>query len=425
MLNYKFMIGSSIVASLLLVGCGSSSSSDTTSTVPAPNAKTGYLVDSAVSNADYDCIADQDYNKTTGANGEFSCQDMSQVRFRLGNLILGEVSVNEDGYVLPQDLLGIARENTLSDSNVIALAQLLQSLDSDANTTNGIQITNETKSIFDEEEEFNAQEVNTYINEVGVLAVDAITAQSHLRDTLQTLNIGTNYNNTDPAQGHGHGNSAGNGTQGNTNIPDVTAYPTSTLTPELKDALAHMGNEERLAYDVYNNLYNYHANQGEYIMQLSNIAQNGEKTHVLSVQALVQKYNLSADELSVVDSSIVESNNMSNSISFDSMPSGVYDIPAIQALYDTLYNKGVTSAKDALEVGCMVEVTDINDLDDYIALAQESNASDVEAVFTNLRSGSYSHYWAFDQGLKNIGVEDGCCSLGNEWCHYEYPQSNH
>ena len=419
MLNYKFMLSSSIVASFLLVGCGSSSSTTTDST-------TGYLVDSPVSNVDYDCIADSDYNKTTGDNGEFRCQDMSQVRFRVGELVLGEVSVNEDGYVLPQDLVGVNREESLSNSEVVSMAQFLQSLDRDANTTNGIQIADETKSLFTTQEEFEASEVNTYIEEVGIVAVNPVSAEEHLRNTMRNLNL----DDANSSNGYGYGGSQDHGTQahinqGENNITDVTQYPISTLTPELKDALAHMGNEERLAYDVYTNLYNYHASKGNYIMQLSNIANNGEQTHVLSVQALVQKYNLLPDDLTVVDTTILEDNNMSNQISFVDMPSGVYDIPAIQDLYNVLYNKGTQSQQDALEVGCMVEVTDVNDLDEYIALAQESNATDVETVFTNLRSGSYSHYWAFDKGLKNMGITEGCCSLGDEWCHTEYPQSNH
>jgi len=47
-------------------------------------------------------------------------------------------------------------------------------------------------------------------------------------------------------------------------------------------------------------------------------------------------------------------------------------------------------------------------------------------VFDFLKEGSYKHYWSFDNGLKSIGVADGCCSLGVingvNYCHNEYPQ---
>jgi hypothetical protein len=398
MINNKTIITSTLLATLLLSGCGSSSTTDSSST--------GYLVDSAVANADYDCIADKDYNKTTGENGEFTCKDMSQVRFRLGNLVLGEVSVSKDGYVLPQDLVGVDRDSGINNEDVIAMAQLLQSIDKDANTTNGIQIDDESKDAFDINESFEATELDKYVSTVGVVSVDSYHAQEHLHNTMSHLN--QHVNETNSSNSH-------------SGMVDLSTYPLSNLTLELKDALAHMGNEERLAYDVYENLFKYHRDNGEYIIQLINIAQNSEINHIASVQALVQRYNLTPADTDVIDSTITEENNMSNQIAFEDMPSGVYDIPAIQDLYDTLYAKGIESKQDALEVGCMVEVRDVNDLDNYIALAQESNASDVEAVFTNLRAGSYNHYWSFDKGLKNMGIADGCCSIGDEWCHPEYP----
>ena len=203
---------------------------------------------------------------------------------------------------------------------------------------------------------------------------------------------------------------------------DVGSLPMSTLTQDLKDAIAYMGNEERLAYDIYMNLYEYHLSDGTEIKQLENIATRGEKTHVGIVRSLVQKYDLGADNLSNVSEGVAD-----NSVAFEDMPRGQYDIPAIQTLYDALYAKGTDSVQDSLEVGCLVEVTDINDLDHYLALAEASDAVDVTAAFEVLRDGSYSHYWAFDKGLKNLGIAEGCCSLGTidgvNYCHNEYPQN--
>jgi len=203
----------------------------------------------------------------------------------------------------------------------------------------------------------------------------------------------------------------------------IDTLPSYTLSQELKDAIAYMGNEERLAYDVYMNLYEYlSTNDGMQVKQLYNIATKSEKTHVSIVQSIVQKYNLIADDLSNVASGVADS-----AVSFEDMPRGVYDIPAIQALYDVLYDKGIVSAQDALEVGCMVEVTDINDLDSYLTLAVDSGALDVQSAFEVLRSGSYQHYWAFDKGLQALGITQGCCSLGTiggvDYCHTEYPTS--
>jgi len=206
-------------------------------------------------------------------------------------------------------------------------------------------------------------------------------------------------------------------------IFDINNYPLSTLTQDLKDAISYMGNEERLAYDVYTNIYNYHAeNNGLDIMQLKNIADRSETKHIQIVQSIVRKYDLSEENLTNVTIAVANSNT-----AFEDLPSGVYDIPAIQNLYDVLYAKGIQSQQDALEVGCMVEVTDITDLDEKIIIAQESNATDVFDAFTVLRDASYNHYWAFDNGLQNIGITDGCCSIGEingvNYCHPEYPQN--
>ena len=71
----------------------------------------------------------------------------------------------------------------------------------------------------------------------------------------------------------------------------------------------------------------------------------------------------------------------------------------------------------------MVEVVNIEDLNRDIAAAEASATS---IVFNYLRNGNYNHYWAFDEGLKNRGITDGCCSvpdaLGFNFCHPEYPQ---
>ncbi len=175
-----------------------------------------------------------------------------------------------------------------------------------------------------------------------------------------------------------------------------------------------MGNEERLAYDVYNKLY-----ETSPLMQFRNIAVNGEYQHITAVQLLIQKYISSDADFTNVDMPPLQYKDTA----IENMQAGVYDIQAIQDLYDALILIGQESDQKALEVGCMVEVTDINDLDADILLAQASNAVDVTEVFNFLRDGSYAHYWAFDKGLKNIGVTEGCCVLGALYCHPEYPQN--
>ena len=192
----------------------------------------------------------------------------------------------------------------------------------------------------------------------------------------------------------------------------VGKLPESNLTDEQKYTLAYMWNEEKLAKDIYLALNGLTPHQSLY-----NIATRSETRHEAAVESLVQKYDINITNLENYEISYSEEE-------LRALAPGQYSVPEVQELYDTLYAKGSQSLQDALEVGCMVEVTDVNDLDEDIEIA--GDAEDLTIVFSFLRSGSYNHYWAFDRALKNLGVTDGCCSLGEEYCktEEEYPSGN-
>lgn len=210
-------------------------------------------------------------------------------------------------------------------------------------------------------------------------------------------------------------NGAHRGNHGSDNTNQSNDTQDTVLSQELANTLSHMGNEERLAYDVYNRLYQEWGTQ-----QFSNIASKSEIKHIQAVQTLVKKYNLndSTDFTNVDLPSLGYANTP-----VPSMQAGTYDISKIQGLYDDLVTKGLESEEEALKVGCIIEVVDINDLDEYVDIAQKDGATDIVSTFDNLRKGSYNHYWAFDKELKNIGVSDGCCSIGDEYCHPDYPKN--
>lgn len=67
---------------------------------------------------------------------------------------------------------------------------------------------------------------------------------------------------------------------------------------------------------------------------------------------------------------------------------GVFANKKIQALFTSLMGKGVLSRMDALEVGVIIEVTDIEDLDEALAA---TSRTDIRKVYTNLRTGSCNH----------------------------------
>ena len=190
-----------------------------------------------------------------------------------------------------------------------------------------------------------------------------------------------------------------------TEVETALASEKSMLTQELIDTISYMGNEERLAYDVYNELYRQYGTK-----QFTNIAAKSEYKHITAVQELVQKYILN-DDINFTNVDLPALGYINTPI--ENMQAGTYDIAKIQGLYDSLVSQGATSEIDALKVGCIIEVVDVTDLDSYITLAEKSNASDIVTVFNFLRDGSYNHYWAFDKGLKKAGVENGCYVEGD------------
>jgi hypothetical protein len=375
--NYSILL-----SAILFTGCGGGGSSSTSTTIASIS---GQVADSYINNLQYTCA--DNITRTTDINGLFNCTP--PVNFKIGNINLGTIlTVPDNSHIFPHNILGVAQD----DPSVIALAQLFQSLDEDNNPENGIDISDVTLSSFESyvQEDFNSSNIIDYINYVNKTLVDETTATDHLNETIDSI---TSIETLDLP----------------TNVTQYLYTPKSVINDELINAVKYMADEERLAYDAYNNLYTYHDSS---VKQLNNIPTKSEYYHIKAVQGLVKKYNITNTEL------------YSNEL--EDLTSGVYEIDTIQNLYDSLYAQGVASKEEALKVGCAIEVTDVNDLDEFITLANEQSASDIVGIFDYLRAGSYNHYWAFDKGLKNLGVSEGCCSLGQDYCKTdaEYPNTS-
>jgi hypothetical protein len=182
---------------------------------------------------------------------------------------------------------------------------------------------------------------------------------------------------------------------------DVTQMPLYELSDLHKENLLFMYNEEKMARDLYLGLNAVNPSK-----PLENIALNAEQTHMDLVYDLLVKYELDSEDLR-------------------SLAPNEFSLSSVKTLFDTLYAEGEPSLQASLSVGCKVEVTDINDL--LVQMDQFEGIEDVLQVYDNLLSGSYSHYWAFDNALKGLGVVDGCCSVGDDFCKTaeEYPQVSH
>jgi hypothetical protein len=174
---------------------------------------------------------------------------------------------------------------------------------------------------------------------------------------------------TDYGNGNGNGGTgAGQTANGNGTGTSVLDIPASDLSPEESAALLYMREEEKLARDVYNALYDIWGQP-----TFTNIAAS-EQAHMDEVKLLLDRYNLADPALDP----------------------GSFTDPNLQALYDQLVAQGSISLADALKVGAAIEEIDILDLQER--LAQTDNA-DLQQVFNNLMMGSYNHLNAFTSVL--------------------------
>jgi hypothetical protein len=135
-----------------------------------------------------------------------------------------------------------------------------------------------------------------------------------------------------------------------------------------------MREEEKLARDVYQTLYN------KWKLQIfANIAESEQK-HMDSVKKLIDNYNLEDPAKEGV---------------------GEFTNPKLQELYNKLVEDGSKSIENALKVGAMIEEIDIIDLKKHLS---ETNKEDIKLVYENLMRGSRNHLRAFTSNLENYGI---------------------
>ncbi len=129
MRNVK-VIGMSVVASLILVGCGGSDTSATTTA--SATTGVGFYVDSTITGADYVCGSQIG---VTDEAGKFTFEVNQTCTFKVGNVVLREVEAN-----------ALTNNMTLFEDNT-TVAQFLQTIDRDGDASNGIDIPDTTKTV--------------------------------------------------------------------------------------------------------------------------------------------------------------------------------------------------------------------------------------------------------------------------------------
>ena len=169
----------------------STSSGSTSSTTPSSNA-TGVFIDAPVQGLRVERSSGS--TGTTGSFGEFQYTTGETVTFYLGALKLGSVVAKAE--ITPLDLF-----NTIDIDNrkVLNLLRLLQSLDSDSNLSNGIQLNSQmiqsasdsmSKLSLDQDTTAfqNTADVSTVLSKKrqGLTLTSVTEAKSHFDSTRQT-----------------------------------------------------------------------------------------------------------------------------------------------------------------------------------------------------------------------------------------------
>lgn len=173
----------------LLTACGGGGGSSDEGTI------TGTFLDTAVDGLTYTANP-SGITGTTQNGGKFDCNPSDTVDFYVGDVNLGQTPCQE--IVSPIDLVTGATDVT--DPVVTNIARFLQSLDSDQDLSNGIDIDSDTAAevtgrgidITNPDLDFdNDADIQNLFSSLGVTPVSAIEAQNHCRSTLLDLLSGT------------------------------------------------------------------------------------------------------------------------------------------------------------------------------------------------------------------------------------------
>lgn len=171
----------------------------------------------------------------------------------------------------------------------------------------------------------------------------------------------------DAAKRGGDYNVTANTTDVTGQLEDVNTTLSSTLDDAAKAELRYMWEEEKMARDLYTALY------AEWNVQIFDNIAASEQKHMDSVEAVMVRYGVSMEGLS------------------DTV--GVFQDTNLQTLYTSLYEQGMTSQDDAYAVGVTVEETDIADLE--ALLESDIIPANAETVLEKLLEASQNHLNAF------------------------------
>ena len=178
---------------MTLTGCGGSSSN---APVAAPEAFYGNFIDDAVGGVSFECTG---ASGLTAADGYFgTCAAGSTVTFSIGGLVLGSSTATADSIFFVTDIAGTSR-NDIGNEEVLKIASLLQSMDTDGDPSNGITVPPEAAAAFSSDvdiADLTSEEVSVITGAIVVTLqvtypdttyVSPAEAEANLADTLEIL----------------------------------------------------------------------------------------------------------------------------------------------------------------------------------------------------------------------------------------------
>lgn len=163
-------------------------------------------------------------------------------------------------------------------------------------------------------------------------------------------------------------------------ITSVGTVQAVDLTDDEIYWLTYIREEEKLARDVYLFLFD---KWGSRIF--SNISVS-EQTHMDAIKTLLDRYG-------IPDPVVLDANGQDMK--------GEFSNGDLKTLYNNLTNQGSASLVEALNVGVIIEETDIDDLAKGIL---STKRRDIKKVYGNLQQGSWNHLEAFCFNLLNFGL---------------------
>jgi hypothetical protein len=155
------------------------------------------------------------------------------------------------------------------------------------------------------------------------------------------------------------------------------AQQSDLLSKREKDAITYIREEEKMARDVYDSMFNKWK-----VNPFGNIRKS-EQVHMNRMEQLINTYQLQ------------------DPVKANGDRPGIFTDALMKQYYQELIVLGSKTFTDALRAGGKIEELDIHDLDQRI---NETRQQDIIVAYEFLRNASYNHLRAFVRRLKMDGI---------------------